>query len=103
MGRVKSELFDWYPDEDEPWPDYQRHLEIMDDPVLNEWHRKNFKESVEQQGYEREFKEIVCGKGDRYRPVNREKFNENFSRIFRQKKKEKSNDRQSDGNANRDS
>ena len=54
MGRVKSELFDWELDEDEPWPDYQRHLEIMDDPVVNEWNRKNFKESVEQQIKERE-------------------------------------------------
>ena len=54
MGRVKSELFDWELDEDEPSPDYQRHLEIMDDPVVNEWNRKNFKESVEQQIKERE-------------------------------------------------
>ena len=54
MGRVKSELFDWELDEDEPWPDYQSHLEIIDDPVVNEWNRKNFKESVEQQIKERE-------------------------------------------------
>ena len=93
MGRVKSELFDWELDEDEPWPDYQRHLEIMDDPVVNEWNRKNFKESIEQQALEIEFKKILCGKGDRYRPVNKEKFNRNFNRIFRQKK-EKANDRQ---------
>jgi len=36
---------------------------------------------------------LQAGKGDRYRPVNTEKFNKNFDEIFRKnKKKEKKND-----------
>jgi hypothetical protein len=36
---------------------------------------------------------LQAGKGDRYRPVNTEKFNQNFDKIFRKnKKKEQKND-----------
>jgi len=36
---------------------------------------------------------INFGKGDRYRPVDPEKFNRNYDEIFRKNKKEKENDR----------
>lgn len=36
---------------------------------------------------------INFGKGDRYRPVDPEKFNKNYDEIFRKNKKEKENDR----------
>ena len=43
------------------------------------------------------------GKGDTYRPYDWKQFNKNYEEIFKKNKKEKSDDKQNNGNANRDS